>query len=267
MEKVKRQSLDLTNPVHAYLYGLIQTDGHLSRDSRNRGKLQIEMRCEDADVLEQLASVIPYYSPISTRTRATNFSPEHKSATLRVYAQEFRNELVRLGMSYGKKSETADVPRCEFSQADYFRGIIDGDGSLGFTSGGFPFLSLCTASENLAVAFESFTKQVTGKEKRLNRNSRDSVFNVILFKEDAQAVAATLYDGDCVSISRKKRLSLEIQAWKRPSSMRRVLRKKFWTEEQDRYVRSHTIEESAFALQRTAQSVKTRLWRLHGSNK
>ena len=266
MKKAKRRSLDLTNPVHAYLYGLIQTDGHLSQETRNRGKLQIEMSYEDAEVLGQLASVIPYHSSISTRTRSTNFSLEHKSATLRVYAREFRDELVSLGMALGNKSEM-DVPRCKFSPTDYFRGIIDGDGSLGFTSNGFPFLSLCTASENLAIAYESFTRKVTGKEKRISRNSRDGVFNLILFKEDAQAVAAILYDKDCVSIARKKRMAMVVQGWKRPSNMRRVVQKKFWTEEQDSYVLSHTVEDSVCALQRTAQSVKTRLWRLHSSNK
>lgn len=255
------------NPVHAYLYGLIQTDGHLSQDTRNRGKLQIEMSYRDADVLKQLASVIPYNSRISTRTRSTNFSPEHTSATLRVCAKEFRDELVGLGMMYGKKSETLDVPQCKFSAADYFRGIIDGDGSLGFTSHGFPFLSLCTASEKLAVAYEAFIRQMTGKEKRLLRNSRDRVFNIIVFKEDAQAVAVTLYYQDCVSILRKKRMALTMQAWKRPRDMRQVVHKKFWTNEQDGYILSHTVEESALALQRTAQSVKMRLWRLHSSNK
>jgi hypothetical protein len=267
MEELKRQSLDLMNPVHAYMYGLIQTDGHLSQGTRNRGKLQIEINYRDVHVLEQLASAIPYYSSINTRTRSTNFSPEHKSATLRVYDRKFRDELVSLGMIYGKKSETMDVPQCGFSQADYFRGIVDGDGSLGFTSSGFPFLSLCTASEKLAIAYESFIRKRTGKEKRLLRNSRDRVFNIILFKEDAQAVAATLYNKGCVSISRKKQIALAIQAWKRPINMRKVVHKKFWTDEQDSYILSHTIEESALILQRTERSIKMRLWRLHSSNK
>jgi hypothetical protein len=97
IENTKRQSLDLTKPVHAYLYGLIQTDGHLSQGTRNRGKLQIELSYKDV-------------------------------------------------------------------------------------------------------------------------------------------------------------------------GMRRVMQKKFWTDKQDRHILSHTVEESAFALQRTERSVKMRLWRLHSSN-
>jgi hypothetical protein len=266
MTDIKRQSLDLMNPVHAYLYGLIQTDSHLSQDTRNRGKLRIEMSYRDVDVLEQLASVIPYHTRLCVRTRSTNFSADYKSAMLSVYAKEFRDELISLGMMSGEKSEMIDVPRCEFSQTDYFRGILDGDGSLGFTSNKFPFLSLCTASEKLAIAYESFIGQLTRKEKRLARNSRDRVFNIILFKEDAQAITSALYYEGCIAISRKRQMAQAIQEWKRPNGMRRMLQKKFWTEEQDSFILSHTIEASAIALQRTAQSIKMRLWRLHSSN-
>lgn len=266
MENRKSHSLDLRKPVHAYLYGLIQTDGHLSQETRNRGKVQIELGYRDAGVLEQLVSAIPFHSRLSTRTRSTNFSSAHTSVTLRVCTQEFRDELVSLGMVVGKKSETIDVPRGAFSQADYFRGVIDGDGSLGFTSNGFPFLSLCIASDKIAVTYEAFIRHLTGKSKRLTRNSRDGVFNVVVFKEDAQLVAAALYYEGCVAISRKKRMAVAIQAWERPQGMRRVRQKKFWTDEQDRHILSHTVEESAFALQRTEQSVKMRLWRLHSSN-
>ena len=267
VENATRQSLALTNPVHAYLFGLIQTDGHLSQGTRNRGKLQIELSHRDADVLEQLAAAIPYYSRLSTRTRSTNFSSAHTSVTLCVCAKEFRDELVSLGMRAGRKSETIDVPPCEFSQADYFRGIIDGDGSLGFTANGYPFLSLCTASERLAAAYGSFTRNITGKEKSLRRNARDRMFNHVIFKEDAQAVAAVLYYEGCVAMARKMQAASAVRAWQRPQGMRKVHQKKFWTDEQDSYILTHAIAESACALRRTERSVKMRLWRLHSSNK
>ena len=258
--------LDLTNPVHAYLYGLIQTDGHLSKDTRNRGKLRIEMSYKDADVLEVLAGWIPYHTKISTRTRSTNFAAEYKSVILSVYAKEFRDELAHLGMNFGEKSKIIDVPNCAFSKADYFRGIVDGDGSLGFTSNKFPFLSLCTASEKLAMAYVEFIREKTGKEKRLIRNSRDKIFNITVYKEEAQTISGILYYEGCLAISRKTRLALEIQDWKRPKSMRRVPNKKFWSKEEDVFILSHIIADSVVELQRSESSIKTRLWRLSSSN-
>jgi hypothetical protein len=259
MRNATTHLLDLSNPVHAYLYGFIQTDGHLSQSTRNKGRLQIEISIRDAAILEQLSAAIPCYSRVSFRTRTTNFADEKQFASLTVCGKEFRDELIELGMMYGKKSEKIDIPHCSFSEADYFRGIIDGDGSLGYTANKFPFLSLCIASEKMAVAYEAFTRKITGKEKRLNRNSRDGIYNISLFKEDAQSVAATLYYKGCVAIPRKKQLALDIQLWKRPSTMKRIPNKKFWTDEQDSFILSHSIEESAFELRRTPQSIKMRL--------
>lgn len=267
MRNTTTHLLDLNNPMHAYLYGFIQTDGHLSQNTRNRGKLQIEISIKDAKVLEQLSFAIPCYSKVSFRTRNTNFATGKQFASLTVCGKQFRDELIKLGMVYGKKSDRIDIPRCSFSEADYFRGIIDGDGSLGFTANQFPFLSLCIASEKIAVAYEAFTRKITGKEKRLNRNSRDGVYNISLYKEDAQNIATTLYYKGCIAIPRKKSLDLEIQLWERPDTMKRILNKKFWTDEQDHFILTNTIEESVSALKRTPQSIKMRLWRLHSSNK
>ena len=36
-KKMKEEILTLENPFYAYLFGLIQTDGHLYQNSRNRG--------------------------------------------------------------------------------------------------------------------------------------------------------------------------------------------------------------------------------------
>lgn len=73
--------------------------------------------------------------------------------------------MVDVGMTYGKKSDIITIPIISFSEIDYWRGMIDGDGSLGFTK-------------------------------------------------------------------------------------------------EDEYIKNHSIEESIISLQRTNQSIKTRLWRL-----
>jgi hypothetical protein len=260
------QFLDLTIPAHAYLYGLIQTDGHLAQDTRNRGKLRLEMNEKDAAILERLTAIIPYHSHLRTRTRSTNFAAMYKSSILTVYAKEFRDELGKLGLMVGRKSQTVSAPSVEYVQADYFRGIIDGDGSLGLTANQFPFLALCTASEGLATAYLAFVEKLTGKDKRLARNTRDGVFNLTLYKEDAQTVVSILYYESCLAIPRKSEAAKIIQTWQRPDNMRKMSQKKFWTDEQDSYILSHSVEESALALRRTVQSVKMRLWRLRSSN-
>src|SRR5689334_12684845 len=107
------------------MFGFIQTDGHLSEGSRNRGKLTIELKIEDKPILEQFASVLPYHTNLYTRKRVSNFSTSFESAVLQVFDKSFRDELLEYGMVYGKKSNVIAPPQCNFSKEDYFRGIID----------------------------------------------------------------------------------------------------------------------------------------------
>jgi hypothetical protein len=98
-------------------------------------------------------------------------------------------------------------------------------------------------------------------------NQRDRVYNILIMKEDAQVVASTLYYDGCLALMRKRRSAQEVQQWQRPDSMRKIdFTRKSWTPNEDEYILSHTIEESAENLGRTLKSVKVRLWRLRGSN-
>jgi len=182
---------------------------------------------------------------------------------LTVYDLNFRNALIKLGMVYGRKSYSINLPKSELSEKDYFRGVIDGDGSLGLTSNGYPFVSLVTSSEAFAEAYLNFLKGITGKAKNITRNKRDGVFNIAIFKEDAQLLAALLYYPDCLALSRKVEAALKIAEWVRPNTMRKIeFERNRWTLEEDSYILTHTVEESAEFLQRTHKSIKVRLWRI-----
>jgi hypothetical protein len=257
------KSLDLTIPDHAYMFGFIQADGHLYETSRNRGKLQIELNEVDEIILTHFARLIHSSSSITRRTRATNFSKEHSSATLRVYDKQFRDELKSLGLTAGKKSNLVELPRLPFSKVDYFRGVLDADGSLGLTGRGFPFISLVTASEAMAEGYLSFIVETVGKSKAASRNKRDGVYNIVAYKEDAQLLTSRLYYQDCLGLPRKKESAKTLLAWTRPTNMKKIdFKKKTWSQDEDRYILAHTIEDSCGVLDRTVKSVKTRLWRL-----
>ena len=86
-------------PEFCYMIGLFQSDGSLSKNSRNRGKLQLELHSRDEDVLVKLADIIPYYSSIRQRTRKTNYAPDgFTSSCLSVFNLSFRNLLVENGV-------------------------------------------------------------------------------------------------------------------------------------------------------------------------
>ena len=259
---MKEEILTIENPFYAYLFGLIQTDGHLYQNSRNRGRLSIELGKRDEELLLELQKRLPFNSSITQRTRKTNFSDEYASVVWNVFYKRFRDFLMENGIPCGRKSNIISKPVGKYSKADYFRGLIDGDGSLGLTANGFPYLSFITTSSVIADEYLSFLKSITNKEKTTTQNKRDNVFNIAIYKEDAQKVARILYYENCLALPRKIQKAKDVLNWQRPATMKKVENRKRWTEVEDKFILSNSIKDAVTKLDRTRNSIEMRLWRL-----
>ncbi|WP_198678248.1 LAGLIDADG family homing endonuclease [Streptomyces sp. Go-475] len=255
--------MDLTVPEYAYMFGFLQADGHLQRCAGQKGKLTVELNARDVDVLKEFQKLTPFYSSIRTRDRSTNFSEEYTSATWSLCSLKARTKLSELGLPYGRKSRTIAPPRLAFSSRDYLRGVIDADGSVGYTGKGLPFISLTTASTAMASYICRYAKEVTGAERIPKRNSRDGIYNVLYTMEVAQRLAAELYYPGCLALERKRAAAASLTAWVRPTGMRSAYTKRRWTDHEDRILlKLNSPTAAATALGRTAQSCNLRLWRL-----
>lgn len=125
------------------------------------------------------------------RQRSTSFADDYVSYTLKFFDQAIRAELAALGMPPGRKAYDLSPPAgVGLVVREYLRGVLDGDGSLGFTRTGMPFVSLVTASEQLAQFFERQIWEVRGVRRSTRRNSRDRVFNVMVSNKAAALLAA-----------------------------------------------------------------------------
>lgn len=212
---------DIKNPSYSYMIGFIQADGYLIQESRNRGKLSIEIDSRDTDILKRIKKIIPSYSSITFRKRVIEFKSKNKIyhrkyANLRCYSKEFRDTIHYYGVPYGKKHSIVEPPKSKHSEIDYWRGMIDGNGSLGFASTGKPFISVAICSDLLARAYIKFLKKKLQINKNVHRNSRDRVYNIMLNNEDAQRLVTLLYYNNCLSISRKYKIAMKVLKWKRP---------------------------------------------------
>jgi len=255
--------IQIGKPEHSYFIGFIQADGHLQSSSRNRGKLTLEIRIEDAHILGDFTKMFPdVYSSIWYRIRDTNFKDGSETKTLTICNLEFRNELLKAGITYGRKSDTVRKPQ-GVVDVDYFRGLLDGDGSLGITSQGFPYTSLVTISEKCATEYIDFLEPITGKRKTASRNQRDGAFNIMVTKEDAQKLVYKLYYPECLCLERKRKSAIEVLSWKRPEGMERRESGKKWDDGQDAFILEHSTKESMEVLGRSKSSIETRLWRLN----
>jgi hypothetical protein len=222
----------------------------------------VELQAGDRQILEALQAAFPVHSHLSERTRDTNFKDGYASCVWTLYDRETREELERLGVPVGAKSETVAPPTWDFSPRDYFRGLVDGDGSLGLTAKGWPFVSLTTKSEAIALAYVGYLEGVIGQRKRANRNRRDHIYNLTVFKEDAQKLSRELYEGSALRLERKHAAYVGLMRWVRPEGMERRGPKNWWTPEQDSYIRTHPVQDAMLHLGRSERSIRMRKYHL-----
>lgn len=205
----------MLNRIESYIFGLLITDGSLSLYSRNRGRVSLELGEKDKDIIEKLIKEIPG-SKIKFRERITNFSKGiFKSVLFTNHHLEFRTKLINWGFPIKDKTINASIPTEEFSEIDFWRGVIDGDGSIGLTSAGLPFVSLVTKSENLKNEYIKFLDKYLNLKKKVNRNKRDSIFNIMSNSGNAVKIVNLLYsDNPPIYLERKYNKYLDILKWK-----------------------------------------------------
>ena len=120
-------------------------------------------------------------------------------------------------MGFPKKDKTivAAPPQTKYSEKDFWRGVIDGDGSLGLTGAGLPFISLVTKSENLKNEYLKFLEKYLGLKKNINRNKRDAVFNIMSNSGNAIKIVDLLYSNNPpIYLDRKYNKYTEMITWK-----------------------------------------------------
>lgn len=248
----------MLDPLDSYLYGLILTDGSIYLTSRNRGKICIELNRKDKELLQKIQTYVPECR-IRCRMRNTNFKQHVETAILNNYKKAFREKFIGYGIPVKDKSIVGTIPNQPYSVPDFWRGVYDGNGSIGFTKANEPFISLVTKStplkqELLSLLFEEFRII-----KHINQNQRDHVYNIVLKNEDAIQFGNFIYNNADIFMQRKYNNYIQFQNWKRTSKKSSHRR---WTLEEIAYIQTHTIEESKQYLHRSTSSIKTQLWRL-----
>ena len=249
----------------SYIYGLIQTDGIFSEYSRNRGRIAIELQEGDVDILYKIQSLLSCTSSLRFRQRDTNFKKGYKSSILTIFDLKFREELKKYGMISGKKDEVIFPPiNTQYSEIDYIRGLLDGDGSIGVTSQNIPYISFITKSEKIADYYIDALHKYLNIYKISSRNIRDNAFNIMVTNENAQFWSRILYYPECLSLNRKYLKAQEVIKWQRPTTRKKIdFTRKKWTEEEDIVILEKSLNEAISLLNRTEQSIKLRLWRLN----
>jgi hypothetical protein len=249
------------------MIGFLQGDGHHSEDTRNRGKIRIELNHRDIEILKKIKEILlPHMNvTIYNRIRDTNLKKNSHQTTLSIYDWAFRT-VIKPYVPVGAKSDIIEPPLSlsNFSKKDYIRGLIDADGSIGISKENRPFISLCVSSEKIKEFLIKDIEEITGLKKYMNRTARDNMYNIMLNNEDAIKYASYLYEDSNLYLDRKYNEYLNFNNWVRSIPKKVGLSKK-WFPNEDEIVldNSLSLQEKMDLLKRTEKSVKIRIWRLN----
>lgn len=176
----------------AYWCGLVHADGYISRKRR-----YVNLTQKDRFVLEEFLRFLGQDSKITHATGRTTFGQAniYGASTTKGVAQ-----LLELGV---KGSLTTPLT----SSRHFWRGMIDGDGSVFVTGRGVPTLSLCGAQEDVE-AFSTWCGKLLDCEGPAVSNTRRTCWIAGLGGSKAVQVAAHLYTDGYSAVTRKRDVAL-----------------------------------------------------------
>ncbi len=132
----------------AYILGLIMTDGYIIKNYVGFG---IQLTETDGYILEKIRNVIGGRSPImkiNCDKKRETLRGARDMARLHVHNSIIAYDLKAIGVTVNK-TKTLRYNNCvplEY-ESSFFRGLIDGDGTIGFSKNGYPWFCLASASE------------------------------------------------------------------------------------------------------------------------
>lgn len=201
------------NDIESYIFGLLVTDGSLYLSKKgSKGRVTLEVNSKDSDIIYKLYNIIPN-SSVRQRIRNTNFKNNYKTKIFSNSRKEFREFLILNGFPVFRKSENVGPPNSTYDELHFWRGVIDGDGSIGITSKNIPFISFVTVSENLKNSYVKFIEKTLNRKIKTTRNKRDNAYNIMISGKDAIILTKILYidNNNGLYLERKYKKALDLQ--------------------------------------------------------
>lgn len=243
--------------IQDYLFGLFGTDGHGRNDINGHlSNMILELTKKDEDIIYCIHNLFPDTSSIGTRTRDTNFKKDHQSTILYFNQKEILGILEKGGFPLKDKTNQIKPPLFDYNKYDFWRGVLDGDGSVGFRDE-VPFISLTTKSEFLKESFVTFIFEETGKQLNPQRNKRDNIYNIMVTSTVATELAKKVWYDNCEIFLRRKFENAQlVKQWEKPN-----FKKRSWTNEEEEFLLNNSIENFRKEYpDRTILAIKRRLY-------
>lgn len=180
------------NEGSAYWAGFLAADGCLSRSRF----VSLALAPVDTDHIKKYASFLKS----DHKVRETP-----KSTWLTFNSEKIMQDLKNFGLT-ARKSLTYDPPESIRDNADFWRGMIDGDGCIWFNKRGYPYIELC-GSEACMEAFREFASKINGSKAKVLKSK--SIFKISFANKNAEKIISTLYYTGCKYYLDRKMISAQ----------------------------------------------------------
>jgi hypothetical protein len=120
----RRCRVDCTwTPELAYAVGIFASDGNLSPDGRH-----LNITSKDLEMIENMKALLGLDNKIGRKSRGGSL--EKKYFLLQFGDRNFYDFLLSIGLTPAKSKTIAEIAVPEIYFFDFFRGCVDGDGSI-----------------------------------------------------------------------------------------------------------------------------------------
>lgn len=156
----------------------------------------LKLKIADLDHLKKYRTFLDSTHPISIYTDKEG----HTSCRLGFSARKLAAKLAEFGIT-PRKSFSAEIGSGLENDRDVWRGLIDGDGSVG--KAGDRRLSLCSGSYRLMIQFKAFVEKIIGQSLKSKIRAKNSAYSMTLCGLTAVKVISALYEDCYVALGRK----------------------------------------------------------------
>jgi hypothetical protein len=204
--QLRHDAFDELTPDAAYWIGFLFADGSVNCRG---GSAEVQVRLSECD-REHLVKLRAFLGSTHTigAAPAGNYGGyrSRPSARLSVTSGRLAQRLLSLGRYEGRIDSTLMRSR------DFWRGVVDGDGSLGLLASGYAYFGL-VGSRRLLEAFLVFLKS-NGLGARMTIRPDKTIFQVATAGHTAEKIVSFLYEGATVALDRKAARVAKIAAAK-----------------------------------------------------
>jgi len=202
--KLWHNAFDELTPVAAYWIGFLFADGSVSKD-KQRNSVSVRVSERDREHLVKLRAFLRSTHTIGTAP-AGNYGGYRSRPSVRfsVTSAQLAERILSLGRYGGSINATLVESR------DFWRGVVDGDGSLGILANGYAHFSL-VGSRRLLEAFLLFLRS-NDLDAKMTIRPHKTIFQVATAGYTAEKIVCLLYDNADVVLDRKAATATEIVA-------------------------------------------------------